>query len=160
MKTMGTSFKRPHACSAALSASSPEAGHLQPMPLLETPGHSWACLGQFLMGTLLLSPASWCTQGSVCALQDCVSPVLCKFRGLYGGVNGNLLQKVQCTHCCTQCPRPCSRPLPIHASAGASWTLMGMSGSVSCGVTASFSWVLVGTRFCLCHPKVCFPSPV
>ena len=34
------------------------------------------------------------------------------------------------------------------------WTLMGMSGSVSCGVTALFSWVLVHTRFCLCPPRV------
>ena len=30
-------------------------------------------------------------------------------------------------------------------------------GSVSCGVTALFSWVLVHTRFCLCPPRVCFP---
>ena len=44
-----------------------------------------------------------------------------------------------------QCPQPCSRPLPTHATAGDSWTLMGKSGSVSCGVTASFSWVLVCT---------------
>ena len=36
-------------------------------------------------------------------------------------------------HCYTQCPRPCSRPPPTHASAGDSWTLMGKSGSVSCG---------------------------
>ena len=28
------------------------------------------------------------------------------------------------------------------------WTLTGKSGSVSCGVTAPFSWVLVCTRFC------------
>ena len=31
-----------------------------------------------------------------------------------------------------------------------------MSGSVSCGVTAPFSWVLVHTSFCLCPPRVCF----
>ena len=31
------------------------------------------------------------------------------------------------------------------------------SGSVSCGVTAPFSWVLLCTRFCLCPPRVCFP---
>ena len=31
------------------------------------------------MGTLLLSPGSWCTQGFVCALQESVSPVLRKF---------------------------------------------------------------------------------
>ena len=49
---MATSFNRSHACSAALSASDPEAGHHQPTPPLETPGHSWACLGQFLVGSL------------------------------------------------------------------------------------------------------------
>ena len=64
-----------------------------------------------------------------------------------------------CTHCCTQCPRPCSRPPQTHASTGDSWTLTGKSGSVSCGVTAPFSWVLVGTRFCLCPSKSLF-SPV
>ena len=69
------------------------------------------------------------------------------------GDNGNLLQKVACTHCYTQCLQPCSRPLPTHASARDSWTLMGKSGSVSCGVTAPFSLVLVHTRFCLC-PRV------
>ena len=37
------------------------------------------------------------------------------------------------------------------------WTLMGRSGSVSCGITAPFFWVLVHTRFCLCPPRVCFP---
>ena len=45
----------------------------------------------------------------------------------------------------------------ILASAGDSWTLIGRSGSVSCGITATFSWVLVHTRFCLCPPRVCFP---
>ena len=30
---------------------------------------------------------------------------------------------------------------------------MGMSGSVSCGVIAPFSWVLVHTRFSLCPPR-------
>ena len=41
-----------------------------------------------------------------------------------------------------------------------SWTLMGKSGSVSCEVTAPFSWVLVCTRFCLCPPRVCPQSCV
>ena len=74
--------------------------------------------------------------------------------------NGDLLQKVTCTHCCTQCPRPCSRPPHAHTSTGDCWTLTGKSRSVSCGVSAAFSWVLVCTRFCLCPPRVCFPSPV
>ena len=79
MKIMVTSFKRSHACTAALSASNPAAGHHQPTPLLETPGQSWASLGQSLVGSLLLSLGSWCTQGFVHVLQESVSPVLCKF---------------------------------------------------------------------------------
>ena len=59
--------------------------------------------------------------------------------------NGDLLLKVPCRHCCPQCPQSCRRPLPTHASARDSWTLTGESGSVSCGVTAPFSWVLVHT---------------
>ena len=70
---MVTSFKRSHAHTATLSAPNPAAGHLQPTPLLETPGHSWASLGQSLVGSLLLSPVSWCTQDSVCALQGLFS---------------------------------------------------------------------------------------
>ena len=52
------------------------------------------------------------------------------------------------------------RPSLTHTSARVSWTLTGKSGSVSCGVTAPFSWVLVHTRFCLCPPRVCFPNLV
>ena len=57
----------------------------------------------------------------------------------------------------TQCPQHCSRPLPTHASARDSWALLGKSGSVSCVVTAPFSWVLMHTRFCLCPPRAYFP---
>ena len=70
-------FERSYAHIATLSASNPAAGHRQPMPPPETPGHSWANLGQFLMGSLLLSPGSWWAQGSVCTLQESVSPVVC-----------------------------------------------------------------------------------
>ena len=97
-------------------ASNPEAGHRRPMPLPETPGHSWACLDQFFVGSLLLYPGSWCIQAFVCALQESVSPVLCKFLWFYGGVIGDLLQEGLCHTqvCCTQ--SPCSRPLLIHTS--------------------------------------------
>ena len=54
-------------------------------------------------------------------------------------------------------PQPSSRPPLTHTSAGDSWTLLGKFGSVSCGVTASFSWVLVHIRFYLCPPRVYFP---
>ena len=75
MKIMVTSFKRSHAGIATLSAPSPAAGHHPPH--LCWPGHTRASLGQSLGGF-------WYTQGSVCALQESVSPVLCKFWWLYG----------------------------------------------------------------------------
>ena len=84
MKIMTTSFKMSHACTAALSTPDPVAGHCWRMSPLETAGHSWVCLGRSLVGSLLLSPGSWCAQAFVCALQECVSPVLCKFWWFYG----------------------------------------------------------------------------
>ena len=54
-------------------------------------------------------------------------------------------------------PQPSSRPPLSHASTRDSWTFVGKSGEVSCGITASFSWVLVHTRFCLCPSRVCIP---
>ena len=97
MKIMMTSFKRSHANTAKLSAPNPAAGHCQPMPLPETPGHTWANLGQLLVGSLLFPPGSWDVQSSVCALQESISPVLCKLWQL-------LLQESLCHTqiCCTQ----------------------------------------------------------
>ena len=91
MMIIVTSFKRSHASTVTFSVPNPVAGHSRPTPLLETLGHSWASLDQSLMGSLLLFPGSWCTQGFVCCLQKSVSPVLCKFWWFYGGVNGDLL---------------------------------------------------------------------
>ena len=51
----------------------------------------------------------------------------------------------------------CYRPPSTHACVRHSWTLTGKSGTLSCGVAAPFSWVLMCTRFCLCPPRVCFP---
>ena len=48
---------------------------------------------------------------------------------------------------CTQSPCPCSSPLLTHASTRDSWTLTGKFVSVSCGVSAPFSWVLVAQAF-------------
>ena len=78
----------------------------------------------------------------------------------YGGGNEDNGTSFKRSHAGTTnlgAPQPCSRPLLTHASARDSWTLMGKSGSVSCGVTAPFSWVLVCTRFCLCSPSVFSP---
>ena len=87
-------------------------------------------MSQSLVGSLFLFPGSWCTQGFV-------SPVLCKFRQFYGGVNGDLLQKGLCHTqvCCTQSPCPCGRPLLTRTSSGDTQTqfclsLCGVSGSL------------------------------
>ena len=122
-----------HCCT---QAPKPAAGHRRPTPLLEPPGHSRASLGQSLVGSLLLSPESWCAQSFVCALQEYVSPVLWKFRWLCGGVNGNLLQEGFChiQVCSSQSPCPCGSPLLTHTSVGNTqiqfWlSLCGVSGS-------------------------------
>ena len=140
---MVTSLKMSHSHTATLSAYDPEAGHHQPTLPPEILGHSWACLGQFLVGSLLLSPGSWCAQGFVCTLRESVSPVLWKFWWFYGGVNGNLLQEGLCHTqvCCTQSPCPFSRPLLIHNSTEDTQTLAGLAQTL---------WgPLVSTRFCL-----------
>ena len=104
--------------------------------LLDTHRQVWVSF----VGSLLLSPASWCTQGSVCALQKSVSPVLCKFCQLSCGVNGDLLQEGLCHTqvCCTQSPFPAAVhcwPVPPQE------TLKPSAVSVSVGL-----WVLVCTR--------------
>ena len=116
----GDFFKRSHALTAALNAPNPEAGHCCPMPLPEIPGHLRASLDQSLVGSLFLSPVSWYTQVSACALQESASPVPCKFWRLCGGVNGHLLQEGLCHTqvSCTQSPCPCRSALLTRTSAG------------------------------------------
>ena len=58
--------------------------------------------------------------------------------------------------CTASCCKPCSRPPLTHASTRDPWTLTSKSGSVSCGVTVPFSWVLV-YKVLLCPPRVYFP---
>ena len=53
-----------------------------------------------------------------------------------------------------QSPRPCSELLLTHASTGDPPTPAGRFGSVSCGVSAPFLWVLVCAWFCLCPPSL------
>ena len=132
---MVTSFKRSPASTASLRAPRP----CSRSPLTHISARdSWTLMGKsgsVSWGRLLLSSGSWCTQGSVCALQEFLSPVLCKFWQLYGGISGDLLQEGLCHTqvCCTQSPCPCSKPLPTRTSAGDTQTLIGRSGSVSVG---------------------------
>ena len=51
----------------------PTSGHHQPTPPRETPGQLRASLGQSFVGSVFLSTESWCTRGSVCALQETIS---------------------------------------------------------------------------------------
>ena len=137
MKIMATSFKRSHAHTDTISAPDPAAGHCQPIPPLDTPGHSQAGLGQSLVGSLLLSLGSWCAQDFVYILQESVSPVLCKFWRLYVGLMLTSFQEGSCHTqvCCTQSPCPCSRPLLTHASTRDTQTQFWLS---LCGVSASW----------------------
>ena len=54
----GDLIQRSHAHSGTLSAPNPAAGHRQPTPLPETPGHSQASLSQTLVRSLLLCSGS------------------------------------------------------------------------------------------------------
>ena len=85
------------------------------------------------------TPFSWVLvrTGFVCALQESVSPVLCQFWWLYGGVNGDHLQEGLCHTqvCCTKSPCPCGRPLLTRTSSGDTQTQFWLS---LCGV--SWSW--------------------
>ena len=139
IKIIETSSKMSHAYTAALNVLDLAAGHCQPTPLPETPGHSWASLGQSLLGSQLLSPESWWAQSFVCSLQESVFPVLCMFWQLYGGVNGNLLQEGlwYAQVYCIQGPCPCSSPLLTCNCAGDTVLSQSLWGL----------WVLVCTMF-------------
>ena len=134
MKIMVTSskgplFPLPHSVPPTLQQATANSHfHLR---LLILTGKS----GLVSCGVTDLSPGSWYAQGFLCALQESVSPVLCKFWWLYGRVNCDLLQEglYRTQVCCTQSLSPCGRPLLTHTSTGDTQTLNGRSGSVSVG---------------------------
>ena len=65
---------------AAANGPDPAADHCQTTVLQETPTHSQASLAQSFVGSLLLFPESWCSQGFVCVLQESLfHPALWKF---------------------------------------------------------------------------------
>ena len=83
------------------------------------------------VGSLLLSPESWCTR-FCCALQACVSQSSVSSGGS-GGVNGDLLQEDLC-HTHSQSPCLCGRPLLTCTSTGNAQTQFCLS---VCGVPGS-----------------------
>ena len=119
MKVMVTSFKRSHACTATLSAPTLQQATIDP----RLHGDLWTLTG--MSGSAshgVTAPFSWvlCAQAFVCALQEPVSPVLCKFWRLYGGVDSDLLQEDLC-HTqvyCAQSPCPCGSPVLTWTSTG------------------------------------------
>ena len=147
MKIMATSFERSHACTPVLSAPDPTADHRWPMPPPETPGHSQASLGQFLLRSLILSPGSWYTQGFVCALQEsCVSsgefPQSCVSYG--GSVLATPSKRAYAT------PRPAEPRAPAPA-AGHCWPVPPQEKLKysKAGLAQSLWGLLVCTIFCL-----------
>ena len=95
----------------------------RPPPTHASSGDSWTLTGKsgsVSCGATAPFSWSWCTQGSACALQESVSPVLCKFWQLSDRVTGDLLQEGLCHTliCCTQSPCPCSNPLLTLTSTG------------------------------------------
>ena len=109
MKIMVASFKRPHACTAALSAPTLQQGITDScfhQGLLYTHREVWV---SFLWGhcSFLLCPGVY---RDVCVLHESVSPVPGKFWRLDGSVNGDLLQEGLCNNqvCCIQSPCPCA----------------------------------------------------
>ena len=88
----------------------------RPPPTHAFAGGSWTPIGKSPVGSLFLSPGSWCTR-FCCMLQESYFPVLCKFWKVYGGVNGDLLQE-DLRHIHTQSPCPCGRALATRTSTG------------------------------------------
>ena len=124
----------------------------RPLPTQASTRDSWTLTGKsgpVSCGSLLLSPGSRCAQGFVCALQESVSPVLCKFWQLYGGVKVTSSKRVYAIprSAAPRAPAPAADhcwPVPPqetlkHSKEGLAQSLWGLC-------------ILVHTRFCLCPP--------
>ena len=66
-----------------------------------------------------------------------------------GVISKRVYAKGAFQNCFCQCPHPCGEPLLSHTSTGGPSTLAGSFGSVPCGITAPFLWVMVHTRLCV-----------
>ena len=140
MKIMATSFKRPHVYTATFSAPDPAAGHRRPTPLLETPGHSWASLGQSCGVTALFF---WVLVHKVLFVppRGCFPSPASVLAALWW-VNGDLRQEGLC--CTTPPLHPA--PLPLWPATADPYLHRRRSHTV---LPQSLwgPWVLVHTRF-------------
>ena len=137
MKVMVTSFKRSHACTAALSAL--QQATTDPrlrQRLLDTHGQVWVSL-LWSHCSFLLGPGA---HKVLFVPTKSLFPRLCKFWHLYGGVNDDLLQEGLCYTqvCCTQSPCTCGSP-PLTRAPQEMLTVLSLS--------LRGLWVLVCTRF-------------
>ena len=140
MKILVTFFKRPQTRTGALSDPDPAS---RPPPTHASARDSWTLMGK--SGSVscgVISLFSWVLvhTGSVCALKESVSPVLCKFWRLYGGSLVALWWLLQERLChiqvyCTQSPSPRSSPLLTHTFSGDTQTQLFLS---FCGVSGSW----------------------
>jgi len=134
MKIMSTSFER--ACAELLHSVLPTLQQTTADPCLHW--DSWTLTGKSESVSFdVTAPFFWVLVHKGFALQESVSPVLCKFWWLYNGVNSDLLQEGLCHTqvCCTQSPCPWSRPLLTHTSTGDTETQFWLS---LCGVSGSW----------------------
>ena len=119
MKIMGTAFKRSHDAllhSVPLTLQQATTDPVFCQRLLDTHRQVWASL---LWGhcSFLLGPGA---HKVLFVPFKSLFPQSYKFWWLYGGVNGDLLQKGLCHTqvCCTQSPCPCGKPLLTRTSTG------------------------------------------
>jgi len=118
----------------------------------------WEKLGLVLMGGVMFTKSL--IQFSIDG-QDCVLSFLFDLKPKYGRgneSNWDLLWKDLCKHCCIQVPWLHRVSLSTHASTKDSWTLAGMSDSVTCEDIPPFSWLLVTHSFVCALQQ--FVSPV
>ena len=112
----------------------------RPPPTHASAGDSWTLTGKSGVSPLwghcsfLLGPGA---QGSVCALPESISPVLCKFWQLYGGLVVTSSKRAYAITqvSCTQSPCPCGSPLLTCTSTGDAQTQFCLS---LCGVSGSW----------------------
>ena len=132
---MASSFKRSCAHMVTLSAPNPAAGHHQPTPPPETPGHSLASLGQSVLGSLLLSSGSCCIR-FCCALQESTSQS-CVSSGssVVGLMVTSSKRAYAAPRSAAQSPCPCGRPLLTCSSAADTQMQFWLS---LCGVPGSW----------------------
>ena len=137
MRTTATSSKRAHARTSAA---------LQRPPLTQaSPGDSCTLPGK--SGSVscgVTAPFSWVRVHKVLLCPPRISfPVLCKFRRLCGGVNGDLLQEGLCrTQVC--CPEPLRQATPV----------LNLHRRHSRARLAQPLWPLLACTFCVSPPSV------